>query len=77
MNELSFLGMAFTVDGNRLGRGKGYYDTYLSKAKTKNICPITVALAFEQQILKSETVRCEERTVNQTNKPKQPKQQTK
>jgi 5-formyltetrahydrofolate cyclo-ligase len=44
-------GMAFTVHGERLGRGKGYYDTYLSKAESKAISPLTVALAFQEQIL--------------------------
>ena len=46
-------GMAFTKDGKRLGRGKGYYDTYLSKAKEliPGSPPKTIALAFNQQIL--------------------------
>ena len=45
-------GMAFTKNGKRLGRGKGYYDTYLSKAKN-NLPqpPKTIALAFKQQIV--------------------------
>ena len=44
-------GMAFTSQGHRLGRGKGYYDTYLAKAKSKGLNPTTVALAFSQQVL--------------------------
>ena len=44
-------GMAFTTKGHRLGRGKGYYDTYLSKALEKGLNPTTVALAFTEQIL--------------------------
>ena len=46
-------GMAFTENGKRLGRGKGYYDTYLLKAKEfmPRSPPKTIALAFNQQIL--------------------------
>ena len=43
--------MAFTLSGHRLGRGKGYYDSYLAKAHAKDIKPITIALAFKQQVL--------------------------
>jgi len=35
-----------------LFRGKGYYDNYLTKAKSLNLQPSTIlALAFNQQIL--------------------------
>lgn len=44
-------GLAFTLSGSRLGRGAGYYDTYLSKAAEKSIRPLTVALAFREQIV--------------------------
>jgi len=44
-------GMAFTEKGLRLGRGKGYYDTYLAKAKSKEMNPKTLALAFNEQIV--------------------------
>jgi len=44
-------GMAFTKNGHRLGRGKGYYDTYLQKARSAGINPKTLALAFNEQIL--------------------------
>ena len=44
-------GMAFSLKGQRLGRGKGYYDTYLSKAESLGIRPKTLALAFNEQIM--------------------------
>ena len=44
-------GLAFTREGDRCGRGRGYYDTYLQKAQDKfGKIPTTVALAFNQQI---------------------------
>ena len=51
-------GMAFTEKGHRLGRGKGYYDTYLAKAKSKGIDTKTMALAFNEQIV--EEIPCDE-----------------
>lgn len=45
-------GLAFTVKGHRLGRGKGYYDNFLCRAEQilpKK--PYAIAVAFKQQIL--------------------------
>ena len=45
-------GLAFTREGARCGRGKGYYDTYLAKIRQKQRSPpTTLALAFKEQIL--------------------------
>ena len=45
-------GLAFTVEGHRLGRGKGYYDVFLDKCrKIKGTPPLTVGLAFSQQVV--------------------------
>ncbi|XP_022186373.2 5-formyltetrahydrofolate cyclo-ligase [Nilaparvata lugens] len=44
-------GLAFSKDGIRLGRGKGYYDRYLTEyAKKTGHNLFTVGLAFQQQI---------------------------
>lgn len=41
-------GVAFDLEGNRLGYGKGYYDRMLSAGGNK---PLLVALAFEEQVV--------------------------
>ncbi|XP_069768151.1 5-formyltetrahydrofolate cyclo-ligase [Narcine bancroftii] len=44
-------GLGFDKQGNRLGRGKGYYDTYLERClKHPKGKPYTIALAFKEQI---------------------------
>ena len=44
-------GLAFTLQGARLGRGKGYYDGYLRKCHNAGVMPRTVALIFHQQFV--------------------------
>ncbi|XP_072475017.1 5-formyltetrahydrofolate cyclo-ligase [Notamacropus eugenii] len=50
--DLIFMpGLGFDKHGNRLGRGKGYYDTYLRKClQHQERKPYTIALAFKEQI---------------------------
>lgn len=58
-------GRAFTKTGNRLGRGKGYYDTYLSRLKKsayKNIC--MAGVCFESQILEELPVESHDFTMD-------------
>ncbi|XP_045624031.2 5-formyltetrahydrofolate cyclo-ligase [Procambarus clarkii] len=44
-------GLAFTKEGHRMGRGRGYYDRYLTRCRASQInAPSTVALAFSEQI---------------------------
>ncbi|MBN3282506.1 MTHFS ligase, partial [Polyodon spathula] len=44
-------GLGFDKNGNRLGRGKGYYDTYLGRCMNHPKGePYTIALAFKEQI---------------------------
>jgi 5-formyltetrahydrofolate cyclo-ligase len=49
LNELDFLvvpGVAFTLDGRRLGRGKAYYDRLLACVRG-----LTCGVAFDEQIV--------------------------
>lgn len=50
--DLIFMpGLGFDKHGNRLGRGKGYYDTYLKRClQHQEVKPYTLALAFKEQI---------------------------
>ncbi|XP_078097698.1 5-formyltetrahydrofolate cyclo-ligase [Mustelus asterias] len=57
-------GLGFDKHGNRLGRGKGYYDTYLERClqHSKGSKPYTIALAFKEQI-------CDQVPVTETDRP--------
>ena len=44
-------GLAFDKKGNRLGRGKGFYDKILSTIKKNNIKPIKIGLSLDCQIV--------------------------
>ena len=45
-------GVAFTLNGDRMGHGKGYYDTYINKIS--QLChPYLIGLAFNVQICES------------------------
>lgn len=50
--DLIFMpGLGFDRNGNRLGRGRGYYDTYLQRClQQQGAKPYTIALAFREQI---------------------------
>ena len=43
-------GVAFTRDGKRLGRGKGYYDRYLSQA---DFHAVTIGVGYAHQLTKN------------------------
>lgn len=52
MDLILIPGVAFTESGARLGHGKGYYDTFLSKCfDAVELPPRTVALAFREQMV--------------------------
>ena len=44
-------GMAFTADGKRLGRGKGYYDRYLAHARLSPHTTHLIGICYPYQII--------------------------
>lgn len=45
-------GLGFSTDGDRIGRGKAYYDTYLQRcSQHQSGMPKTIAVAFKEQIV--------------------------
>jgi len=48
-------GLSFDLYGNRLGRGQGYYDRFLSQPEFKGK---TVGLQFESQLIKKIPTEC-------------------
>lgn len=55
-------GVAFDTTGNRLGRGKGYYDRFLHKLDSKKT--FSMGLAFDFQILPSVPATKNDKKVN-------------
>ncbi|ORX84095.1 hypothetical protein BCR32DRAFT_326107 [Anaeromyces robustus] len=54
-------GMAFDINGNRLGHGNGYYDRYIERAKEFSKLhnkkePYCVSLSLNEQLLKNEII---------------------
>ncbi|XP_078699299.1 5-formyltetrahydrofolate cyclo-ligase-like isoform X2 [Branchiostoma floridae x Branchiostoma belcheri] len=59
-------GLGFTAEGLRLGRGKGYYDSYLKKcAMLPSGRPYTIALAFREQMCEHIPVSEHDMTVDE------------
>ncbi|KAJ8029223.1 5-formyltetrahydrofolate cyclo-ligase [Holothuria leucospilota] len=59
-------GLGFTLEGDRLGRGKGYYDKYLQRcAEHSTGMPATIAIAFKEQIAEKLPVTENDRRVDE------------
>jgi len=54
-------GVAFDKTGNRLGRGKGYYDRFLHRVSQKTV---SIGLAYDFQILPSIPITPNDKNVN-------------
>jgi 5-formyltetrahydrofolate cyclo-ligase len=44
-------GLAFDRKGNRLGRGKGYYDRFLSRARESGAHCLVIGICFSEQLV--------------------------
>lgn len=45
-------GLAFDIQKNRMGKGKGYYDKFIKRLRKENIKFETIAVSFSTQIVK-------------------------
>jgi 5-formyltetrahydrofolate cyclo-ligase len=48
---ISAPGLAFDRKGNRLGRGKGYYDRFLSRARASGAHCMVIGICFSEQLV--------------------------
>jgi 5-formyltetrahydrofolate cyclo-ligase len=48
---ISAPGLAFDRKGNRLGRGKGYYDRFLSRARASGAHCVVIGICFSDQLV--------------------------
>jgi 5-formyltetrahydrofolate cyclo-ligase len=61
INLICVPGVAFTAEGHRVGRGRGYYDRYLD---SPNLNVRTIGICFEAQILDSFEMRAHDKPVD-------------
>eukprot|EP00731_Ephydatia_muelleri_P027475 Em0019g348a len=57
-------GLAFTKDGVRLGRGKGYYDSYIARCLEAGLKPHLLSLSFSCQLCENIPVTDRDRNVD-------------
>ncbi|CAG8509911.1 8746_t:CDS:10 [Racocetra persica] len=55
-DQIRDTGLAFDLNRNRLGHGKGYYDKYVTKCRQWTKPPLAMALALDSQILKDKDI---------------------
>jgi 5-formyltetrahydrofolate cyclo-ligase len=63
-NEIELLlipGLAFTVDGKRLGRGGGHYDRFLERAQPR---AVKIGVCFHAQLVAEMPVEIHDREVD-------------
>ncbi|MDA0713209.1 MAG: 5-formyltetrahydrofolate cyclo-ligase [bacterium] len=57
-------GIAFDRNGNRLGRGLGYYDRYLAKFRLKKNKPFIIGIGFDMQLFDQIPIEANDQRLN-------------
>ncbi|MEM7589812.1 MAG: 5-formyltetrahydrofolate cyclo-ligase [Myxococcota bacterium] len=57
-------GLAFDRSGNRLGRGRGFYDRFLSRLRKESRSPLIIGMCMEHQLVNKVPTQPHDQTVD-------------